>query len=55
MKRVFLAAFLCLPAAFAQQQELALTLGHILANERATPSGSLELSSGIALQANYGF
>lgn len=54
MKRVFIGAFLCLSAAFAQKQELGLTLGHILANERATPSGPLDLSGGIALQANYG-
>jgi outer membrane protein W len=54
MKQIFLAAFLCLPAAFAQQQELGLTLGHILANELAVASGSLDLSGGTALQANYG-
>jgi hypothetical protein len=55
VKRVLVATLLCLPAAFAQKQELGLTLGRILPNQRTTPSGSLDLSGGTALQANYGF
>ena len=53
--RYFLAALLCIPAAFAQKQELGLTLGHIFSDGRTTNSVPLDLSSGIALQANYAF
>ena len=39
----------------AQRQEVALTLGGILSQERVGPRTSLDLSSGLALQANYGY
>ncbi|MEJ7604801.1 MAG: outer membrane beta-barrel protein [Bryobacteraceae bacterium] len=55
MKRVLLPALLLTSGVFAQQQEVGLTLGHILSNQRTSAGGALELGSGLALQANYGF
>ncbi len=44
-----------LSTAGAQQQELGLTLGGIVSQQRSTPQGKLDLGSGLALQANYGY
>ncbi len=55
ISRAVFVLFVCLPAAFAQKQEVGLTLGHIFADQRDAPSGALNLSSGLAFQANYAF
>ena len=39
----------------AQRHELGLTLGAVGSGTRSSPLGSLDLSRGTALQANYGF
>ena len=47
------AGLLC--TASAQQHELGLTLGGILSQQRAAPLAKIDLGSGLALQANYGY
>ena len=44
-----------LSTASAQQHELGLTLGGILSQQRVAPLAKLDLGSGLALQANYGY
>lgn len=39
----------------AQNQELGLTLGRIGGATRTSPGGDVELNSGMAMQANYGY
>jgi hypothetical protein len=39
----------------AQRHELGLTLGALSGPGRSAPGGNLDLSSGVALQANYGY
>ncbi|MBM3465876.1 MAG: hypothetical protein FJX76_27620 [Armatimonadetes bacterium] len=41
--------------AVAQQHEIGLTLGRLLAGDRTRPQVSLNLGAGTALQANYGY
>jgi hypothetical protein len=45
--------FVCTPA-FAQKHEVGLTLGELFPQDRGTASNGVQLSRGIALQANYG-
>lgn len=47
--------FLAVSGLLAQNQELGLTLGRIVDLSRSAPSGSIDLSGGVALQANYGY
>jgi hypothetical protein len=47
--------FACAIAAAAQNHELGLTLGRIGGPTRSAASGDVQLDSGIALQANYGY
>lgn len=42
-------------SAFAQKHELGLTLGRISPQDRGSGANAVELSSGTALQANYGY
>ena len=42
-------------AAMAQTHELGLTLGRLSGPTRSSPAGDIQLSSGVGLQANYGF
>lgn len=42
-------------ATLAQQHKLGLTLGRIGGPTRSSPAGDLQLDSGVALQANYGY
>ena len=44
-----------LSTANLQQHELGLTLGGILSQQRVAPPAKLDLDSGLALQANYGY
>jgi opacity protein-like surface antigen len=41
--------------AMAQNQEIGLTLGRIHGPSRSSTNGSIDLGSGLALQANYGY
>lgn len=50
---VFGAGFLSM--ACAQKQELGLTLGGVLSQQRESSVGNLDLGGGLALQANYGY
>jgi hypothetical protein len=43
------------PAAVAQRHELGLTLGRLGRSTRSSAAGDLQLSSGVGLQANYGY
>ncbi len=45
---------LCASVASAQTRELGLMLGRISGPTRSLPNGTLDLSTGLALQANYG-
>ena len=47
--------FLLSSAAMGQNHELGLTLGRLSGPTRASAAGDLALSSGVGLQANYGY
>lgn len=47
-------AAICAPAV-AQRHEIGLTLGRLVDQTRSAASGRLELGTGTALQANYGY
>ncbi len=57
LQMVRLAVFgaVLLSTAKAQRQELGLTLGGLLSQQRSANQGRLDLGSGLALQANYGY
>jgi opacity protein-like surface antigen len=55
MKKLSLIAVLFASAAAGQNHELGLTLGRIHGPSRSSPQGDLNLGSGVALQANYGY
>jgi opacity protein-like surface antigen len=57
MKISFIVIWLLLAshAAVAQRHELGLTLGRLSGPTRSSAAGDLRLSSGIGLQANYGY
>jgi len=55
MRKLLLVVFLCLPLmGLAQRNEVGLTLGGILPLDRGITPNTVRLSSGTALQANYG-
>lgn len=51
---ILLLLTVCLPA-LADHQELGLTLGGLLPQDRGSAPSSLHLTGGVALQANYGY
>jgi hypothetical protein len=54
--RIVLLATLTLAVpALAQRHELGLTLGRFAGGERSAPGGNLDIGSGTALQADYGY
>lgn len=56
MRAAMLAALLLPAAAFGEKHELGLTLGHVLSQDRGgNGPNRIELDSGLALQANYGY
>jgi hypothetical protein len=55
-RRILLTIVLGSAAGFGQTRELGLMLGRIAGPTRSTPDGSrLDLSSGLALEANFGY
>lgn len=54
-RAVLVAAGLVGQGALAQRHEVGLTLGAVTSSSRNSPAGRLELGSGVALQANYGY
>jgi hypothetical protein len=54
-KAIAVAVLLLAQVAGAQQHEIGLTLGRIVPQSRSAPGGSLDIGSGTALQANYGY
>ncbi len=52
---ILLAALIAATPAFSQKHEIGLTLGGLFGSSRGSPSGGLDLTSGVALQANYGY
>ena len=49
------AALALVPSARAQRHEVGLTLGVLAAPAKHTPGGSLDVGTGVAFQANYGY
>jgi Outer membrane protein beta-barrel domain len=54
-KQLLLILFLVSQTAFAQKQELGLTLGGLVPQDRGTTPNAVRLGGGTALQANYGY
>ena len=52
---IFALTSLLVPSAPAQQHELGLTLGAITAGTKSAPGSSLDIGTGVAFQANYGY
>jgi len=52
-KLILFTLLLVCQTAFAQKNELALTLGGLIAVDRGTPPNNIRLGSAVALQANY--
>ena len=54
-KTIPLRIFFVSQVALAQKHEVGLTLGGLFSQDRGTVPNALRLSSGVALQANYGY
>jgi opacity protein-like surface antigen len=55
IRRTSIALLFCCSAAMAQRHQLGLTLGRLSGPTRSAAGGDLQLSSGVGLQANYGY
>src|SRR5215467_13085950 len=55
MLALIAATFMLAQSGFAQRHEIGLTLGAVNGRAKDTPSGSLDIGTGVAFQANYGY